>query len=439
MAKDLGASGVLFTDRREFNLNKDDSIALLYPNLNPFIAWLAELESMEVDDPTYKMFEDKSSWRYESISVNDASPSAWSDGAVTVAVDGAVGVTVDSSLIGLQVLIMNEAKTTVKGNAVVTAVSGANVTLKSLGLATHASETMSALADNDVLQVVDSNFGERSTSPDSTEDELRVVFNSAAISRTPVEISKTLEKAFLRGNTRQRQAASSELSRLRDVALKRHKMRKERKMLLSWRAGGIGGTAYGAGSGTDSFNDTHITDANGQKIRTTAGFIQIMLRYGRTSGDYQNVFTFAKASAKLADFEAATDKLGQYVAEPDASIPVFCGPTAFTYLTSSKLSKMSGVDLEQMQVPEQGFRFRYLHTGNGTLKLIPLPSLRRSGFDNYALIPNRNNIERKFFRPDTYNTNIKTDNGYDGIKDEYFSDDGLCLTQVDGHGLFKIV
>ena len=37
-----------------------------------------------------------------------------------------------------------------------------------------------------------------------------------------------------------------------------------------------------------------------------------------------------------------------------------------------------------------------------------------------------------------YQANIKTDNAFDGVKDQYMSDEGLGIQLIEIHSLFKI-
>lgn len=445
-AKELLDMGVLYNERRRFNLNRRDDIHYLYPGVTPFLGWLTGLSEEKVDDPDFKMFQDGGTWRYERCTVNAESPSAWSDSGapgatVAVAVDGAEGIEIDQSLIGVTFEIWDATKTTSKGQAFVNSVSGANVTLKALGNPQVGNQAMSALADNDILEVITQYSGEGSTSPEPISDELSVVMNSCGITRTPVEVTGTLYETFLDGSDQARAKARNELVRLRKVAMKRHKLRLEKKLLMSWRINGIGGVAHGAGGGTDAIGNAHTTNASSQKMRTTAGYIPALLRYGRTSGDFQNVFTFSKGSVRQLDLDAMMDKLMQYV-DGGGMRTAFAGPEAHVFFTGPQLGKNSKYDFEVSDLKEDkklGFAFNYIETGKGVLKLASLSSLRQTGYSNTVLLPNEDAVERKYHRPDRYNTNIKTDNGYDGVKDEYMSDDGLCLTQIDGHGLIRLV
>ncbi len=435
-AKTLSSAGVLYTERREFNLNRNDDIHLLYPTLTPFLGWLNDLESAEVDDPDFKMFQDTGFWRYQRAIVN-GSPSAWSPngnpkGTVSVDVDGIVGLSsnCDDSWLGVMVEIYDTNKTTLKGVAFVSAVTDTNtIVLKAIGNPVSATQTMTALADNDILEVVGHAWGEGHTAPEASEDELTVVWNSTGITRTAIDITGTLYKTALRGG------GSSELERLRRVKMKEHKMRLEKKYLFSWRIGGIGGTAYGAANQVDSTFVDHATDAGSRTVRTTAGYIPILRRYGRTSGDLQNVFSFTKATNKYSDWVDMMEKLMQYADGPVRR--AFCGPSVISYLNSLQMMKNSDfkIEISELKQDKLGYNVQYVDTGHGVLEMVVLNSLRQTAYANYVLLPHADHIERKFFRPDAFHANIKKDNNYDGIKDEYFSDDGLCLTQVDKHGL----
>src|SRR5699024_1979954 len=118
----------------------------------------------------------------------------------------------------------------------------------------------------------------------------------------------------------------------------------------------------------------------------------------------------------------------------------FCGPAAMTYFQTLANAQNSSwdINISPATTDTYGARIRVLDLGHGSYELTPLQSLRGTGFDNYMLIPHEDHVFRKYFRPDSLETNIKTDNNYDGIKDEYFSDDGVGMTQVASHALVKI-
>lgn len=440
-AKNLLDSGFLYTDRRTFNLDRNDDIHYLYKEVTPFLGWLTDKRAEEVDDPDFKLFEDQGSWRYQRLSVNGA-PSSWSNSGgpgetVSVDVDGVTGLSVDDSLLGVQFAMWDENKENYKGNAIVNSVTDSDtIVLKVLGNPENASEQAVDLADNDVLEVASHDWGEGKTAPEAKSDELRGVRNSCGITRTAVEVTGTLYKTSLRA-TRGGEF-SSELDRLRRNKMKEHKLRLEKKYLLSWRTGGIGGTAHGAGGGTDSTFINHQSDKDGNTVRTTAGFIPIMKRYGRTSGDYQNVFNFNKADMTQTDLVEMGEKIFQYA--NGVTRKAFCGPSAMSYWQTMANAKASNwdINISPAEVDKYGSRIRYLDLGHGVYELTVLQSLRGTGYDNVMLVPHEDHIERKYFRPDSYETNIKTDNNYDGIKDEWFSDDGICMTQIDAHSMVTL-
>jgi len=84
-----------------------------------------------------------------------------------------------------------------------------------------------------------------------------------------------------------------------------------------------------------------------------------------------------------------------------------------------------------------GYNFRELLTPHGVLELVYAPVLR-GAYANHMLIVDPDYVELKQFRPFAMKTNIKTDDGYDGVKDEYFSDEGVAIRLVDTSALFKI-
>lgn len=437
--KTLASSGVLFTERREFDLPRS-MVNQLAKNVAPFTKWLDMLPMKEVMDPDFKMFEEDSDFLQEKFYV-DGSPSSWSSsgapgGTVTADVDGAVNVSIDDSLIGVMVEIYDSTKTTLKGMALVDSVTDSNtVVFSALGNPTVANQAMTDLADDDILYVNGHAWGEGKTSPDAFHNDLGVVYNSAAISRTSLELTNTIVKAALLPSAGKKHP---EIRRIRDRKSQEHVVRLERKYLTSWRVNGIGGVAHGAGGDTDSTFEGHTNDKDGNKVRTTAGFIPIMLRYGRTSGDKQNVFEFSKASKKYSDTVEVFEKASQY--GYDIEMDAFCGPGAISYFNNMNDSQRQGFGLRLFPAERstEGFVINRLQTNWGILRLIPLKSLFGGPYHNWILIPNKEHIQRVQFRKDQFKGNIKTDDGYDGVKDEYFSDDGIKLSQVDGHIIIKL-
>lgn len=441
---DNTVTGLLYTDRRRFYLNENE-VAELYMSETPFLSGLMGMGSEQVDDPDYKMFEYRAGW---------ANPKFLADGTATTGVpgtqfavncDGAEGVAIDSSLIGAVVDIWNSAETTFRGTAVVVNVVGVGVTFKALGLATSSTQTLGNIANDDVFRVRTTAAGEGVTSPDASTDELEVVWNSTQIIRTPLELTGTLAAANLRGQ--------KERERYRINKGREHMMKLERALFFGYRTGGIGGTANGAGGGTDSSFISHTTDANGKTIRTTMGVIPALLRYGRTSGDQQNVFSNSLGSYQFDDFADQMDKIAQY-APGGGEFVAYCG--SFAYSAWSKLMSDStffatGQYNVEPMTTESGLHIKKLFTPSGiVINLVRAAALNYGGDKGRMVIVNPDNVKLVSYRPNlgdagengggsyssvAYNTNIKTDDGYDGIKDEYFSDAGVGLTLADSHAL----
>ena len=85
-----------------------------------------------------------------------------------------------------------------------------------------------------------------------------------------------------------------------------------------------------------------------------------------------------------------------------------------------------------------GFEVRRLDTPHGGLDLVMTPGLRGL-YAKYMVVIDDNKLAVKEYRPFGYKTNIKTDNAYDGVKDQWMADMGLGIEMIEAHSLFKIV
>ena len=99
---------------------------------------------------------------------------------------------------------------------------------------------------------------------------------------------------------------------------------------------------------------------------------------------------------------------------------------------SSGLAGNSGwtVNLGDMKRDSLGFNYRVLETPHGMLQLIPTPALRGQ-YNKYMVVVSDENLFHA-------QANIKTDNAFDGVKDQYMSDEGLGIQLIESHSLFKI-
>ena len=103
-AKDLSASGVLFTDRRNFYIDPQVTKEL-WTDVTPFTTVIANKETRNVPDPVFKMFEHKQPWVKQSFFAASeiGAPGANTESA-DLDVDNIVGLPAcDASWLGLVV------------------------------------------------------------------------------------------------------------------------------------------------------------------------------------------------------------------------------------------------------------------------------------------------------------------------------------------------
>lgn len=442
--KDLSALGVLYTDRRDFYISPNE-VRELWPEITPFTTIISNRGTKKVQDPDFKLFEHRSGFINQRFVYNDATPSAWpvtglpGEQIAGITVDGILGLpaSADDSYKGLLLEVYATNGTTYKGVVLVISVQSAtSITIKAMGNPRATNNSVSALADNDIFMVMGTAFGEGQTAPDAASDDLEVVYNSCEIFRTSIEITGTLYEAALRGYSR-------ELERLRVEKNKEHKFQKEQAFLRGVRLGGTGMTDLAANNSTADAFQAHTTDVDGKTVRTTMGLIPSIYRYGATSGDQQNIFTLSAATYSYAQFVDDTEKVFQYLPE-DGSKIALCGAGALGFwskvdATAAGFIKNSGfsVQINSMQKSSLGFNFRELLTPHGMIKLVFAPALR-GPYRNSMVVIEPADLQFVQYRAPKFRANIKTDNGYDGVKDEYMSDEGIGMTLIEKHSLWNI-
>lgn len=426
-------AGILFQDRRKFYL-RENVTKELWPTVAPFTTIISNKGiSGGLPDPEYKMFEHRSGFIDQSFAI-DGAPGVWvgggTPGALTTTatpIDGVKGFgTGDlAHLIGLVFEAYSSAGV-YKGVVSVHNVAGSDITYRSLGNPRAANNTIAALADNDRLECIGSAIGEGEVSPEPHHDDLTMVWNSCQIFRTPVEVTGTLYTASLRGY-------SKELARLRKEKSKEHKMQKERAFLHGQRAPGFGS---GGAGGDDA--GTHTKNKDGKTVRTTMGLISAIYRYGTTSGDDQGVFTPSKAAYTYANFIDDTEKVFHYIPNSGFKTAI-CGPGAYSFFSKAAANGFHKstvqLSLSDLKMDKLKFHFRWIETPHGMLKLIVSPALR-GRYTDHMVIFDEDLLDYKQYRPMYYATNIKTENNYDGVKDEYFSDEGIGIQLIESHKLF---
>ena len=220
-------------------------------------------------------------------------------------------------------------------------------------------------------------------------------------------------------------------------------MQKEKAFLFGAR---VGGTNLGdnlSGSTDDTFADGGRTGAGGGKVRTTYGIVSAIEEYGTSSGDDQSIYTISEGSYKYGTFVDDMEKIFQYV--PTNGVKrAFCGAGALGYwskmASGDTFSSKSGwtVNVGDMKRDSLGFNYKVLETPHGLLQLIPTPALR-GPYNKYMVVVDEENLFHSQYRSSMYQTNIKTDNAYDGVKDQYFSDEGIGVTMIESHNIMTVV
>jgi len=429
-AKNLGASGILYTDRRDFYISPQVTKEL-WTDATPYTTIVSNRSiTTGLKDPIFKMFEHRSTWRKQQFAIasGDGTIPNSNDGLGSITVTDVTGLnaTADSSWVGLQVEVWDSTEATKKGVALITAVASAELTLKSLKAATI------TLVTGDICKVIGNAFGEGSEAADAWADELETVWGSTQIFKTAVEITGTLYEAALRGY-------SDELARLRKEKSIEHKIQKERAFLFGHSLNGTN-----LGNDTSSFGDAGRT-LDGKTVRTTQGIVSALEEYGdsEVASEEQNVFSLAMATYKYENFVDDMEKVFFFQPEVGAKYAL-AGPGAMGYW-----SKMDGekffagkskwtVNLSEERRDGLGFNFKYLETPHGILKLVRTPAFM--GNRNYnMLVISDENLSLMQYRAPKFQANIKTDNAYDGVKDQYFSDEGVGISLLESHKLFKLV
>mgnify|MGYP003111135757 CR=1 FL=1 len=433
-AKTLGSSGVLYTDRRDFYM-RPNVVKELWTDVTPFTTVVANQQTISgLKDPQFKMFEHRNPWQKQYFQQSTTQAVAADNGADTwtvksgsvVGLEGEGGDYAYNSWIGLECEVWSALTpgSTKRGVVLITAVAGsgssANISVKNMG---DASITPS---DGDYLIVVGNAYGEGTSAGTAWSDELSVVYNQCQIFKTPLQITGTLLEASLRGE-------SSELARLRDQKSQEHKIQKERAFLF-------GRSPINTSAG---FDDNSLSDADGNIVRSCMGIIPAIEKHGAASGADQNRFEISEASYSYDNFVDDMEKVFQYV--PEAGMKrAFCGMGAMSYF--SKMSGASGlagnsgwtVNLGDMKRDALGFNYRVLESPHGALQLIPTPVLRET-YNKTMLVVSDENLFHAQYRAPKFQANILTDDAYDGVKDQYMSDEGIGVTLIESHKLFNIV
>ena len=400
----LGDTGILYTDRRNFYLDPQTTHEL-YGAVTPFLTFSSRKQKRKkTPDPDFKMFEHRSKF-YDMYCTVTGVTSALTVGTETSA------FTLANMVGGIQkgsvVDVWNSAKTVYKGQVIVTTyTSQTSVEVTP----TYKSGTPS-FASGDYFFIVTDAQVEGSGSPDAFADDLEVAYNSAGIFKTPLEITGTLLNASLRGY-------SKELARIRMEKDKEHKMKKEKAFFFSRRIGGI------------TTAPAHTVDASSSNyIRTTHGIVPSIEDYNSGSNVLSRQFADFNYDAMVDDMTtmfADVNERGIKYAWAGAGYLAF-----FSKLSQAGFLKDTNIYLNpKSTVTKFGFNVRELETPDGILKLVSSRMMTKTHgglYTNSAVITDPESIQHVTYRASKYETAIQ-ENDRDGIKDQYFSDEGLGIT-----------
>ena len=151
---------------------------------------------------------------------------------------------------------------------------------------------------------------------------------------------------------------------------------------------------------------------------------------------YRNLYENPKIVSKEKAFEYVDDGMQ----------PLFSGRGFMSYW--SKLAGPEGggiagnskwrVGLSDMKSGRLGFNYRELETPNGIYQLVPTPSITKSPHNMKAIAPGKDDIFHAIYESPMYAQNIKTDNHPLYQKNEFLSQEGIGITNLPAHKLWKI-
>jgi len=436
---DGGSGSILYTDRRDFYI-EPDVYKELWTDVAPFLTFIQNIESRtDMKDPMYKMFEGRAYWVDQRFQIDDTDAVGNNDTGVVVdlptqTASNTYGLPTARSdaYTGLLCTVHSDnggkPSGERKGIVIITTFTSGSpdtITIKNM------STTTFTHVSGDWYVVLGQMTGENQVAPTPWADELKVVWNQCGIQRTSLQVSGTMKTSILRG-------ARDEYIRIRARKMAEHKIQKNRMMLFG--SSRLGTNLDYAGT----FADGNTTDADGNEIRATTGAFEALLKYGATTGDDQNIFSITEGSFSYNDWVDISEKMFQYYPE-DGIKDCFCGAAFLSYFNKlagptgfGDNSKMS-IQLSPYKRDPIGFNYKVLETPHGIVRLIHDPCITKSPYNKYGMIIDKSQIFHTQFRMSEYKMDIKKENGYDGQKDEIFSDEGMGMTLLPSHKLLKIV
>jgi len=430
------SSAVLYTDRRDFYI-KPQIVKKRYAEVAPFLTAVANWSTIsQPKDPQYKLFQFASPWVKQYFQVTTGTTSAADDAEDTLAVviTNAVGMpsALANYLVGQKVDVHANVDSKPSGAAkgtllITTFTSTTSIKVKNM---TGASVV---IANDDWLVLHGTGFGEGTEAANPSHNELAVRWNQTGIHKTSFQLTKTLMAAALRGE-------SSEYDRLKKYKGQEHMIKKERDLLFSTSDIGIGESG-------DTFGDGGRTDVDGNTVRSTYGAFKAVYDYGQSSAtsDDQNIFAIDESSYSYANWVDDTEKM--FDESPGGVLPMFVGSGYLSFCNKLEGTAGAGVTAKSKwtinfpkmnteKVGRLGFNIKEWESPHGIIQFVRTPIMTKNPFAyNAGFMVDPENIDHVVFRRPEYQQNIKTDNAPDYQKNQYFSDEGIAITNIYNHNI----
>ncbi len=433
-----GASDVLTTDRRDFYV-KPQVVKTRYAQVAPFLTAVSNWSTIRPKDPQYKLFQFNSPWvkQYFQVTTGATSAADNAEDTLAVVVTDAVGLpsALANFLVGQKVDVHanvdSKPSGVSKGTMLITTfTSTTSIKVKNLG------GSSVVIANDDWLVLNGTGFGEGTVAANPSANELSVRWNQTGIHKTSFQLSKTLMAANLRGE-------SSEYNRMKLVKGQEHMIKKERDLMFSISSIGIGESG-------DTFDDGARTDINGNTVRSTYGAFKAIYDYGTTdvTSDDQNIFAINQASYSYTNWVDDTNKM--FDESPDGVLPMFTSSNLLSFFNKIEGTGGAGVTAKSkwtVNFPKMnsskksslGFNIREWESPHGIIQFVRTPIMTKDPFaQNAGLLIDPSNIDHVIYRKPEYQQNIVTDNAPDYQKNQYFSDEGIAITNILNHNIMYL-
>lgn len=425
-----GSTDIMYTDRRVFYL-RNNYLANMWETVTPFLNFAAQVQTFnDSPDPDYKLFESRPFW-VDNFKATYGATTSTSSVALSAGT-ARTGVRLNTSsldetkvgTVGTVCEVWDANETTKRAVGVITVVAQSTTydAVTFIPIWVNGSQSLTA---TDVFYAIGDAQEEGSTSPEARSDDLSIIWNSAQIFETPVEMTDVAKKAKLR--------PVNEWQRLVMEASKAHKIQGERAIIMGARRGDTGSAADLTG------RPEHVTGAAGHYIRTTAGFIQILDEdYDISGTTADRLFNINMATYTWADFVDDIKDI-YYFQENQTPLYMFHGANVSAFFDKAAAGGFFGgnerITLGPTEEDAFGFKIRRLYTTEGEIRLVRTPVLR-GRYAGYGMVVDPRYVGIVKYEADRYKTNIQA-NDAKRRKDEYFSDFGFYLNLVEKHALMK--